>query len=142
MFGLVLAVLFLAYAVVTHMPVEAALVSLLGFLWWWHIAATVVVSAILLPVVLGGTTVSLAAKRPGLGALVLLGGRPLVVILMAISQTLFLGGVYLVQLASVGPTGTLPLAQWNMTFVVIGCIMYVLGCLRQISAKFNISQNS
>lgn len=148
MFALVLAALYTAFTMVTaKTSAEVAVASTLGFLWYWHLTFAVIFGIIIAIVFLVscGAVVFGSGNAKGIGALGALIGTPLLLLLGAIGSALFLGGVYCFgeAIAHDPETGAiLPFAAWNGQMMVMGCILYGLGCLRQIGTKLSSSSSS
>ncbi len=148
MFGLVIAALYAAYSMVaTKVTAEVAVASTMGFLWYWNLAFAVICGIIVAIIFLVscGAIVFGSGGAKGIGALGALVGTPLLLWLGAIGAALFLGGVYCFNgaIAYNPDTGAvLPFAAWNGQLMVMGCILYALGALRQIGAKISSFSNS
>jgi hypothetical protein len=126
---------------------EVAVASTMGFLWYWHLTFACIFGAIVGIVFLIGCGAIVVgdSKTKGMGIAGAFVGAPLLLLLVAIGSTLFLGGVYCFEdsIARDPATGeVLPFAAWNGQLMVVGCILYGLGALRQISAKFSSNSSS
>ncbi len=148
MFALVLAALYTAYSMVTaSVTAEVAVASTMGFLWYWHLTFACIFGAVvaLIFLVSCGAVIFGSAGTKGIGALGALLGTPLLLLLGAIGSALFMGGVYCfdASIAHDPETGAiLPFAAWNGQLMVVGCILYGLGALRQLGAKISSSSSS
>jgi len=117
MLGLILALLYVAYSVVVSgIAVNIAVASTLGFLWTWHIVWTCVWALVLLVFFIIGIVTG-----RGVGALIFLVAVPLIAVIVAIHQTLFLGAV------AVASRAGLETGQPNVTYLVIAGIMYLIA---------------
>ena len=144
MFGLILAALYVAYNMAANgTTAETAMASTLPFLWWWHIVFVVLLGVIAFIVFLVSLGVMCSKGNGAMGAAGAFLLTPLVIILGAISSALFLGGVYCAELAiPMTETGAAPFSEWNMPLFVVGCVLYGIAVLKQISAKISLNSNS
>lgn len=147
MFGLILSALYVAFTMVTtKVSAEVAIASTMGFLWYWHCVFAIVfgiIVAIVFLVSCGALAFGNSSTR-GIGACGVFIGTPILLIAGAISVSLFLGGVYCVDasIAYDSETGTvLPFTDWDSQLMIMGCVLYTLGILGQISSKMSSSSN-
>ena len=147
MFGLILAALYVAFAMVSHeTTMETAAMWTMPFLWVWHIIWLAVFACIVGVVFLisGGATALGKGEVRAMGAAGMFVATPILMILGSIGGALFLGGVYCVgESIAVCPDtgGALPFAQWNTQLFIIGCVLYGLGALKQITTKLSSSSS-
>jgi len=141
MLGLILAVLYVAYSMVTTgASAETAFAATLPFLWYWHVTWAVIFGILVGLLFLISFIALFGKKTAGLGALGMFVASPLVLVLGALGSALFLGGVYCVDQAIPMADGTAaPFAEWNIQLFVVGCILYGLACLRQLSARLSLN---
>ena len=139
MFGLILAALYVAFSVLFYdTNAGVAVESTLPFLWYWHMTFAVIKAVIwlIVPIIgigLGTFADKTDAKLVGLGMLL---GSPILLVLMAISSALFLGGIYGIDSGLQGGEVV------NQSHLVIGSILYGLGALSQLSSRSSSSSKS
>ena len=133
MLGLILALLYVAYQVgANSVAANVAVANTFGFLWGWHLTWTIVWGIIIALIFLIGLVVTAGAKTgKGYGLLASFAIAPVLAIITAIRQTLFLGAVALMTKAGMGAEGVLPWDQWNITLVIIAGIMYLVAVVFQ-----------
>jgi len=148
MLGLILAMLYVAFTMVTSgSTMEVAVASTMPFLWWWHIVWLSVFGLIVLVVFLLGCLGMVAGdgETKLIGAAGSFVAAPLMLVLGAIGGALFLGGVYCVSDSiTIDPeTGqAAAFSAWNMQMFTIGCILYGIGCLKQLFSRVSASSSS
>jgi hypothetical protein len=148
MLGLILAMLYVAWSMVTSgSTMEVAVASTMPFLWYWHLVFACIFGTIVVIVFLLGLLGMLAGddETKMLGAAGSFIAAPLMLVLGAIGSALFLGGVFCVsESITIDPeTGqAAAFSAWNMQMFVLGCILYGIGLLKQISAKFSTASSS
>jgi hypothetical protein len=149
MFGLILAMLYVAFSMVTSgSTAEVAFASTMPFLWYWHCIFACIfagIVSIIFVIGLGATIFGDDAETKGIGIAAMFVGTPLLLIIGALGSVLFLGGTYCVwsSIAMDPETGgAAEFALWNIPLFVVGCVLYGIGALRQISARRSISTKS
>lgn len=145
MLGLILAMLYVAFVVVTAgTAAPVAVAATMSFLWGWHMVFACVILGImvimLLLSVLGMIFGDSETKWMGVGWMFV--GTPILLFLGGLNALLFLGGVYCIgeSIALDPETGqAAAFGLWNTTMLVIGGILYGIGCLRQLSFRTSSS---
>jgi hypothetical protein len=132
---LILALLYVGYAVVVHGAASnVAVASTFGFLWYWHLTWTVVWGVIVGLIFLIGLLVTVGGKdgsTKGYGLLASFVVGPLLAFGIGLRQALFLGSVAILMKAGIGPEGPLTWDKWNVAYLVIAGLMYVVAILVQ-----------
>jgi hypothetical protein len=147
MFGLILAALWIAFGVATAgITLHAGVASALPFLWVWHIIWACVFGLVVFIIfcISGVATIGGKGEVRGAGAIGMFAVTPLLILLVVIGSALFLGGVYCVDasVATCPETGAvLPFDQWNSSMLVMGCVLYGLGLLRQMTSNSSASSS-
>ena len=128
MFSLILAALYVGYKVlISNVDAIVAVENTLGFLWYWHITFAVIKCLIWVLIPLFGIflgTVSNRSEEKAMGLAMIL-GSPFILVFMALSSALFLGGVYAIDSGLQGGEVV------NQRHLVIGCVLYGIGVLTQ-----------
>lgn len=133
MLGTVIALLYVAFQTANSIPLEASISSALQFLWVWHMTWSCILGIAFglgFLVVLGGL---FTTRHPGLATIGLV-TSPILAMMVAIQQTLFLGGVYIAQKAG---NATIAFDQWNRNLLILAVIMYGLALLRNLMARIS-----
>lgn len=142
MFGLVFAALWVAFCVVINKSsVDLSVISALSFLWYWHITWGCVKCVLPVGSLLIGMFGAIFGESSGERLAFAGGGLAVAIILVvaiAITSALFLGGVYCFQEAVVDGK---PIQDWDATYMIIGGVLYGVGCLLQISTRGHTSNS-
>jgi hypothetical protein len=133
MLGLILAGLYVAYAIVINSVAPVVAVeATLGFLWWWHIiwGAVLIGLGLLMPLL--GAVVATENKALGIG---LVAASPVIMFFICLIPALFLGGVYAIDSGIQG--GEIV----NQSHVIVGSVLYGLGVLLRLSSRNSSSKD-
>lgn len=138
MLGLILAALYVAYAIVANevAPVSAVEATL-PFLFYWHCFWSAIIILIGLCVPLGGAFLTLGGStgKERAAGLALLAGSPLIIVLLLLGPLLFIGGVYCVD------SGIEAGEIVNQNNVFVGGILYGIAILCRLCSKFSTSKD-
>lgn len=141
MFGLILALLYVALASVTGTPPNEALASSFNFLWYWHLSITIIILSIIAIILCCGALISTKTNTPEIVAGILILG-PMAIVVMCIVQASYLIGTYLLILSARGAEGILPTDQWNNTYLILGCVLYFLGIISSSRTSMSYRRES
>ena len=135
-FSAVLALLWVVYhCLVNDMPWDVAVPTTFSFLFWWHVVfACVFVLCVGVVFSIGLLAMVADSKEETRvsGAVTSFVAAPIMAIMGTIEFTLFIGGILCMDMATVGAAGErLSYADWNMQTMVIGIVLYCVGCCRQ-----------
>jgi hypothetical protein len=124
MFGLIIAgLMYVFMAIVGDSSDQQAILACGNFLWIWHWVWMGVIVAIFAGIILLG----IFGKQPALSAIAFI-----LLPLVCLAGTLFLIATYL--LCNAGSVD-LPLAEWNMRYLITAGVLYGVGLLMQVGAK-------
>lgn len=130
MLGLILALLFVAFAVIVQSTApNIAVYSTFTFLWWWHIGWSCALAAVVVFIFLAGFIGLFASKSKLQAFAVTFLASPIIALMFAFKQALFIGAIFLLMKAGIGPEGVLPFAAWNVPYVVIASLMYAIAAI-------------
>lgn len=136
MLGLILAALYVAYAIVANevAPV-AAVEATLPFLFYWHCFWGAILILVGLCVPAGGAFLAIGGSKgtERAAGLALLAGSPLIILLMVLGPALFIGGVYCVD------SGIEAGEIVNQNHVIVGGILYGIAILLRLCSKSSSS---
>lgn len=137
MVGLILCAIYIGFVAIQGGSLETAVHASTGFLWWWYWICSSILMAIVL--VCGACGIGMCFVKKATAGLTLVFASLIVSMLIALQSACYILGTYSISIAG---NGTIPFEQWDISKVVVGCVMLLLGIFLTICTQHAARNNN